>query len=115
MAVVPAFLEASPMGFPAVSAKDMHELRMPEKVATSIPFAKLNSAMAFCFLAAGSSFSLASPAMAARRMPNRQTPTPPRVINPGAELTMSFKLDAAGMEGKSVLAAGGTSVPNAAQ
>src|ERR1035438_3326892 len=78
MTVVPAAREASPMGLPAVSAKEKQALIMPEKVATRMPLVKLNSAIAFFFSASGISFSFVNPASAATAMPSKQTSTPQR-------------------------------------
>ena len=72
---VPAAAEASLIGAPAVRAKAKQALMMPEKVATRMPFLKLNSAMAFFFSSAGISFSLVKPAMPRSRCrPDRRAP-----------------------------------------
>src|ERR1017187_324616 len=81
--VVPAAREASPIGLPAVSAKEKQALMIPEKVATRMPLLKLNSAMAFFFSASGISFSFVNPAIAATTMPAKQHSTPNKVTLPG--------------------------------
>ena len=62
---VPAVADASPIGLPAVRANEKQALMIPEKVATRMPLAKLNSAIVFFFSSSGISFSLVRPANAA--------------------------------------------------
>src|SRR5215471_14445296 len=113
--VVPAALEASLIGLPAVKAKEKHALMIPEKVATRIPLVKLNSAIAFFFSASGISRSLVKPAKAATPMPIKQTSTPNNVTLPGVVAAISAMLCATGIVGMNDLKIGGMRVPNAAQ
>ena len=103
--VVPAILEVSPMGLPAVSAKAKQALMIPENVATRMPLVKLNSAMARFFSASGISRSLVKPAQAAIKMPSKQTATPTKVTCPDADCAMATML-AFPMGSASVVAAG---------
>ena len=58
---------------PPCRPKLMAELISPEKIATMIPFLKLNSATAFFFSASGNSFSLDMPARPTRTIPATDT------------------------------------------
>ena len=103
------------MPLPACNANAKHALMMPENVATTMPFLKLNSLMTFFFCSSGISRSLVKPASAAMPMPTRQTPTPASVTWPEVDLAISTMLAPTGRLGMNALKIGGTSVPNAAQ
>ena len=113
--VVPAASEAWLIGLPAVSAKAKQALMMPEKVATSRPLVKLNSAIAFFFSASGISRSLVNPAKAAIAMPskaNKNTEQRDLAGIGGRDLPDGFRHRNLGQK---VLKMGGISVPKAAQ
>ena len=59
---VPQAAEATPIGAAAVRPKLKQALRIPQKVATKIPFRKLNSAIAYFFCSSGISRSFVRPA-----------------------------------------------------
>ena len=91
-------------GAPAVSPYAKHALMIPQNVATSMPFAKLNSGTAARFSAADSSRSLDTPARPLTAIPIRDTRTPARMTRPDRLPTMASK---------SPLTIGGRSVPKA--
>ena len=70
------------IGSPAASPYAKHALITPEKVATSRPFFKLNSLIAARFCSSDNSFSFDIPAAPANTIPNRQIPTPTKIVSP---------------------------------
>ena len=95
--------------------KDIPALMMPEKVATRMPFLKLNSAIVFFFCSSGISRSLVNPASAAMQMPRRHTATPASVICPGRVEAICPMDSGTGIFGRKILKMGGSSVPKAVQ